>query len=199
MSGFADFDFATLRTVAAVIAAVISFIAHPLYIRAILKKETKPHLFTWMVSSLIAGISIFLFYEAEGGEPIYMLIGDFIGLSAIAILAIFMGNGKGKDWWDWSCLVGAFVSIGIYTTYGNALIAFVAVLCAEALGLVPTIRKTYSNPEQEDFLAWSFTCVGNALNLLAVNWKNPADMVYVLAILTTDGLVYLLILRGRKR
>ncbi len=198
MSGFESFDWATFRMVAGIIAAVVSFIAHPLYIWAIVvKKETKPHFFTWFISSVVAGSSLFLFNKAEGGDPIYMLIGDFLGLTTIAILALLVGNGKKKDSWDWGCLVSALIGIVIYIVYKNAFVAFVAVLCAEALGLIPTIRKTYKSSEQEDFLAWSFTTAGNVLNLLAVNWANATDMVYVIAILVVDGIVFSLIVRGK--
>lgn len=192
-----SFDLEDFRKIAAIIAAVVSFVAHPLYVWAMVRKETKPHLFTWVVSSFIAGSSIFLFNKAEGGDPIYMLVGDFIGLSFIAILSIFMGNGKEKDSWDWSCLIGALIGVGIYVFYRNAFIAFAAVLFAESLGLIPTIRKTYDCPEQEDFLAWTFTFTGNFLNLLAVNWENCTDKVYVITILIIDGIVYALIIRGK--
>lgn len=195
---FFDFDLATFRMVVGIVAAIVSFIAHPLYIWAVVvKKETKPHFFTWLISSMISGVSLFLFSKADGGDPVYMLVGDFVGLTIIAVVSIFWGNGKEKDSWDWTCLVGAIVGVVVYMVYKNAFVAFVAVLCAEAIGLIPTIRKTNENPEQEDFVAWAFTCAGNVLNLFAVNWLNATDMVYVLVVLVMDGIVFSLILRGK--
>lgn len=193
-------DLATLRKVAGIIAAVVSFIAHPLYIWAVVaKKETKPHFFYWLISAFIAGVSLLLFDKAEGGDPIYMLIGDFIGFVIIAIVALFFGNGGGKkrDGVDWACLIGAFVGIGIYVVFRNALIALSAVLLAEALGAALVARKTYLNPEQEDFLAWLFTCAGNVMNVLAASWSNTADIAYVATILVIDGAIMGLIVRGK--
>jgi hypothetical protein len=68
---------------------------------------------------------------------------------------------------------------------------------ADVLALIPTIRKTYESPESEDFVAWSFTCAGNALNFLALSVK--MEWIYVLTIFVIDQVVWMLIFRGRRK
>lgn len=180
-----------------IVAGVISFLAHPLYIVAILKGETKPHILTWVPSAVLAGITLFLYQKAGGEETIYVPMGDFFGLLSIGILSLWYGDKGSIGWDDWICFSIAALGIGIYLAFGDPLIAFGASLVAEVFALIPTMKKTFWYPVQEDFIAWTFTFVGNLLNFFAM--ANGVEIVYVSVIFIADGIVWVLILRGRKR
>jgi len=187
------------RFVFAVVAAVVSFIAHPLYIRAILRKDeerTVPHLFTWLLSAVLAGVELFFFEAAGGRWTMFVLAGDFVGFIVITGFSFRYGKNGHFDFGDWTCLLGALVSVSVYVVFHNALWAFVMAIFADVLALIPTIRKTYESPESEDFVAWSFTCAGNALNFLALS--ADVEWIYVLTIFIIDQIVWILIFRGRK-
>lgn len=181
-----------------IIAGIVSFAAHPLYIAAILRGETKPHPFTWTLSSLSAGISIFFFLEAGGAHTAYVLWGDFVGLTLIAALSFWHRGSNGKIRpMDWAFLVSSLASITIFVLFHNALWAFAASLADDVFALGPTIRKTYRHPNEEDLIAWLFTVLGNALNFFALEWGNTAETLYVFVIFFVDGVVFWLIIQGR--
>lgn len=187
----------TFEMVVGIVAGVISFTAHPLYIIAILKKETVPHVMTWFLSALLAGVALFMYSKAGAEETVYVLIGDFIGFSVITVLAFRLRDQVTLSWEDWTCFGGALISIIVYVVFNDAFYAFIATLIAEVLALWPTIRKTFQHPEQEDFIAWTFTFVGNLLNFFAM--ANRIEVLYVTVIFIADGIVWSLILRGRKK
>ena len=182
-----------------IVAGIVSFLAYPLYIVSILRKETVPHAITWMLSAILAGISLFLYKTAGGHDTIYVLLGDFVGLTIIAILAWRYGRNGYFSFANWICIGGVFVSITVFLILGNPFVAFLFSLIAEVLALVPTAIKTYKFPKQEGFLAWTFTCAGDCLNLLAMDWGNYTELSYVWTIFVANGIVWILILRGRGK
>jgi hypothetical protein len=181
-----------------IIAGVASFLAHPLYIVAVLKRETVPHIITWVLSAFLAGISVFMYHEAGSQETVYVPLGDFIGLTVIALLALKYGRRGHFSRLDWACVVGGVVGIAIFLIARNPFLAFLATLTAEVLAIIPTMAKTYAFPREEDFLAWTFTIIGNTLNFLALSWANHTELIYVWTIFVADGIVWVLILRGMK-
>lgn len=179
-----------------IIAGVISFLAHPLYIVAVLKRQTVPHIVTWVLSAFLAGISVFMYHEAGSEETIYVPLGDFIGLTIIAALAWKYGRRGNFTWLDWTCLAGGIAGIALFLIAENPFLAFLATLTAEVLAIIPTMAKTYFSPQEEDFLAWTLTILGNTINFFALSWSNHTELIYVWTIFVADGLVWLLILRG---
>jgi len=190
----------TVHMVIGMLAGTITFLSHPLYMAAIVRGETKPHVLTWVPSAIIAGITLFLYDKVGGEETIYAPLGDFVGLSIIAMLTLWRGERgsiKSIEIEDWFCAAIAMIGLGIYVAFDNPLIAFGASMVAEVFALAPTMRKTIRFPEQEDFVAWTFTFCGNALNFLAMN--HMIEIVYVVVIFTADGIIWALILKGRMK
>lgn len=181
-----------------IVAGVVSFIAHPLYVRSIIKKETTPHIFTWLLATILAGVSLFFYNTAGGGATMFMLAGDFIGFAIIAGLSLIYGKKNRFYFSDWVCLFGALFSVVIFIVFRDAFWAFVAALSADAFALFPTIKKTYYQPLKESFLAWTFTCIGNVMALFAMNWANNVETVYVYTVLVMDGIVWLLIFNKKE-
>jgi hypothetical protein len=78
---------------------------------------------------------------------------------------------------NWVCVVGGVVGIAIFLIARNPFLAFLATLTAEVLAIIPTMAKTYAFPREEDFLAWTFTIIGNTLNFLALSWANHTELI----------------------
>ncbi len=197
MSVFGD-TIITFSLVIGILAGAVTFLSHPLYIASIIRGETKPHVLTWVPSAIIAGITLFLYDKAGGEDTIFAPLGDFVGLSLIAIFSLWHGK---KDVFidviDWFCTLIAMIGLIIYVIFDNQFIAFGSSMIAEIFALIPTMRKTLHYPDQEDFLAWTLTFVGNAINFLAMN--NAVEVAYVTTIFIIDGVIWALILRGRMK
>lgn len=179
-----------------IIAGVASFLAHPLYIIAVVRRETVPHIVTWVLSAFLAGISVFMYHEAGSEETIYVPLGDFIGLSIIALLSLKYGRRGNFSRLDWACIAGGVAGMAIFFIAKNPFLAFLATLTAEVLAIIPTMAKTFRFPGEEDLLAWTLTIVGNTLNFFALSWTNHTELIYVWVIFIADGIVWALILRG---
>lgn len=185
--------------VSAVIASVVSFLAHPIYIFSIIRGKTIPHPFTWIASVVLSGITLHMFFCSGGGWSGLMLIGDFIGFLVISILSIVYWEKSRRKFSisDTIIFIGALMSIGVYLYFDNSVYGLIAALIAEVLAIIPTIKKAYENPDEEDLLAWTFTFAGDAINILAI--KTIIDTMYVMTVYAIDGLVWSIIYaRGRR-
>lgn len=187
----------TSVTAFATVAATVSFLAHPLYIISMFRGNTVAHPFTWISSALLTGVTLVMFLDSGGTFPGAMMIGDFLGFFFIAIISLFFWKKKNRhfDSLDTFSFIGSLVSIGIYAYFHNPFFAFLATLVSEVLALLPTIRKTYHHPDEEDFVAWTFTFFGDALNIFAI--RSLVDFLYVGVIYCIDGLTWAIIL-GKK-
>ncbi|NCC71280.1 hypothetical protein EOM09_06885 [bacterium] len=186
---------------AGVFAGIISFLAHPLYIISIIKGETIAHPATWIAETLLT-LSALIFLEKAGGENVkYVIWGDLLGFIIITILAIFFATSKKSIFRFFNkealfCLLGVFVGIGVFIISKDPLHALFATLISEFFALWPTIHKVYRELNGESIMAWTFTCLGNAINFFAMHWGNQADMIYVFLIFFIDGVILVLIFRG---
>ncbi|MEI6528551.1 MAG: hypothetical protein WCO10_02670 [bacterium] len=82
-----------LKTVLGIVAGVIAFIAYVVYIKAILKGETKPNRATWFIWSFVGLVLATSYYYSGAENTIWVPFVEFIGPLAIAILSIKYGEG----------------------------------------------------------------------------------------------------------
>jgi hypothetical protein len=66
----------------------------------------------------------------------------------------------------------------------------------DSTGAIPTIVKTYHEPETEDFTAWLIFFAANTIQLFAVSsWD--LSIVYLIYLFLLAGSIVALILRGK--
>lgn len=188
----------TSVTTFATLATSVSFLAGILYIFSTVRGKTVPHPFTWIAATLLTGISLFLFLKGGGEEAGLMMVGDFVVILCIAILSIFRWREREKEFEleDKLAFVGALSAIALYVFSQNAAVGFAATIVAGTLSTIPTLRKAYAHPEEEDFLAWTLGFSGDAINALAI--QTFMDGLYVWSSYALNGAVWATLLgKGR--
>ncbi|PSN20837.1 hypothetical protein C7271_00125 [filamentous cyanobacterium CCP5] len=149
------------------IAGIIGFLGYIPYIFAILKRKTFPNPATWWIWSIIGWAAFVSYFAAGGDETFWLMLSYAIGPSAIAILSLKYGKG-GLDKFDICCLIISCVSLLAWIITSNPSIALATNLGIDITGSLPTLRKTYLEPETEDGLSWCVFWVGNTINFLTV-------------------------------
>lgn len=169
-------------------AGILSFCAYLFYIVAIIKGTTKPNRATWFILALV-GIITSVSYKFSGADnTIWVSVSHAIASSIIALLAIKYGVG-GWEKTDMIAFAGAIISLVAWWYFSTPVIALVASLCIDFFGLLPTIKKSWHRPEQEDRLAWTTTQLSNALNFLALDSLAFAVVIYPLYYFVVDGVL----------
>lgn len=170
-----------------IIVPVLSLIGSGSYIYAVLKGRAKPNRVTWVlwaIAPLIAfaaqvqaGVSILqsLLTFMVGFGPLLVVIASFISHQAVWNLTKF----------DYVC--GALSLLGLFLwflTRENNVAIFFSIM-ADALAALPTLVKSYKDPESEDSLVFTLGATSAGLTMLTFDtwtFTNAAFTMYIFGI-----------------
>ncbi len=113
----------------------------------------------------------------------------------IGVLAIFKGE-KRITKSDWISFILALVAIPAWLLTSEPLLALAIVLIIELLNYYPTIRKSYTQPWDEDLTSWALSALRWLFASLAVSHITLGSLLYPAFITACEiGLVAYLIWR----
>ena len=122
-----------------------------------------------------------------------------VGPLIIAILSLFSqyGYSSGLLKIDKVCLLSGILCIILWIVFNSPLIAFIGSIIVDFIGLIPTIKKAYFNPNKEDPVAWGIEMVAIIINALGISvWFSAVekDWIYALYLIIINGIVFILLL-----
>lgn len=135
-------------------SVALTFAGYSPYIRSTIRGKIKPHVFSWMIWSAIAGIAFFA-QDSDGAGPGAWAMGiTAISCAIIAVLAFFIGDRDIKRS-DWGFFLGAICSLPVWYITHNALYAIFLITLIDAFGYYPTFRKTWNRPFDENEIVYA--------------------------------------------
>ena len=189
-----------MLTELAKVAGVIGLLGYIPYVLAIIRKKTTPNPATWWIWSVVGWAAFASYYAAGEHETFWLMLTYAVGPSIIGLLSFKYGKIDALEKFDIACLVISFISVILWQLTDNPLLALTINLGIDITGALPTLRKTYFEPESEDALSWGVFWTGNTLNfaviLLSGQW-NAASIPYPLYLFLLASSMMLLILRGK--
>jgi hypothetical protein len=162
----------------ALLATALTLLSFYPYIRSIMRKETKPHVFSWV----IWGVTTCLVFAAQlsGGGGIGAWPTAVSGLISlgIAMLAYRCKSDVRITRLDWICLMGAFASMGIWIFTADPLWAVIVLTVIDTLGFLPTIRKAYHQPFEENMTMYVIVFFRNLIGMLALETYSTTTLLF---------------------
>lgn len=181
-----------------VLAGLVCVAAFPIYIRAILRGETKPNRASFFIWTLTGLLLLESYHAAGADETLWVAWVYFIGPLIIWLLSLKHGVG-GWSPLDRVCLTLALLSAVLRLSVASPEAALGFNIFIDVLAAIPTLKKSWLKPEEEDLPAWGFAASGSFLNLFALTSFAPAIVAYPLyAVLINGSIVAVLAWRGRK-
>lgn len=187
----------SIQFILGIVAGIISFVAYIIYVRSILKGESKPNRATWWIWTFMGFVLAASYYFSGARDSIWSPIVEFIGPLIIALLSIKYGEGGLKDKTDLYCLIGSLFSIILWIIFNSPVVALVINLFIDAFALIPTIKKSYKRPEGENFWAWFGTGIGDAINIFAANSLVFGIIVYPIYMFLADMIIIAILANGK--
>ena len=178
-------------------AAGVGIAAYAYYFRGILAGKTKPHVFTWLVWALITSI-VFAAQVQKGAGPGAWVTG-VTALCTFLVAAIAFKSGyKDIRLLDWFCLAGALLGLGLWITTKDPLSAVVTVTLVDAIAFLPTFRKAYRKPFEENATAFALNSLKFIVGLAALETYALATWLYPASLVLTNGAFALMLLLRRR-
>lgn len=177
-----------------ILGAVIYFFGGLSYLITTLKGKTKPNKVTWFFWALAPFIAFVA--EIKEGVGIQSLMTFSIGFLALIIfLASFINK---KSFWrlgrfDFVCGILSLIGLFLWYATKNGNYAIIFAISADLMATVPTIVKSYSFPETENYHDFLGSVINAAITLLTIKIWNFAQYSFPLYILIIDIVFVLLV------
>ncbi len=163
------------------------------YIFDILKRKTKPHMFTWLVWGLLTLVVFLIQYSNSSGISSFTTGVTSLFCVSIAILAIKYGF---KDFTklDFFCLTSAIIAIFLWTIAHNPLMSVLLISFADIVGIIPTVRKSILDPYSETVSSYFVSGVKWVFSLIALKEFTLINSLYQVSMVICAFSVVLIIL-----
>lgn len=186
-----------MKLTIAIIAAILAIIGNVPYLRDVLKKKVIPHPYTWLVWSIVSGVTFF------GGLAKGSGVGAIpVGASEIFTLIIFAFSLQ----YGWShvrkidtvFLVIALLGLIPWALTKDPTISVITVVCIDLVAFIPTLRKTWKHPETENQILYSTNAARHSLVLASVQTYNIATTLHSIVMIIVNSTMTWFIVRKKK-
>jgi hypothetical protein len=188
-------EYKSILGVVAVLVAIVSYIP---YFRNIFTGNTKPHAFSWLVWGMLNAIAFAGQIHDNGGAGTWA-----VGLTATVMFFIFflsLQRGE-KDirLFDWFCLAAAGIALVPWFLTTKPLISIIFITIIDALGFLPTVRKSYKRPHQETLVTFLLSAIKYSLVIIALERYTLVTMLFPASLVIMNALFVLMLVIRRRR
>ncbi len=178
------------------VSVVLALVSLAPYLWTTIRGTNKPHIFTWIIWALLTAIAFAIQFLEGAGAGAWS--GAVSTIFCIAILVAALRNGeKHITRSDWVVFIAALAAIPIWLLTQNPLLAAVWVTGIDALGYIPTIRKSWLKPYEELLMTHIVSTFKHVAVLLAVEAVSPTTTIYSVGMVVMNSLLVLSILLRR--
>lgn len=170
-----------IKLILAIISSIITFIGYSIYVIDIFKKKTEPHLYSWLIWTILPIIGVLSQFKDSSGYGSWGLITGCFFCTIIFLLSFKYGT-KNITNFDISCLIASLFAIFIYINLKNPIWSIITVSIIDFIGFLPTFRKAYIKPFSETPITFGTMGISHLLSLLALQ-NYTFTTIFYLAVL----------------
>ncbi len=186
-----------MKELFASVAVILAIIGNIPYLRDVIRKKIQPHPYTWLVWSLVSGITFFGQLAKGAG------IGSLpVAVSEIFTIIIFFFSlqygFKNIIPRDKYFLLAALFGLIPWFLTKDPTFSVVIVVTIDLIAFVPTIQKGWRIPKSENSILFSMNVLRHILILFSLEAYNVATMLHSVAMITTNGIMTMVLWFKRK-
>jgi len=179
------------------ISVALTLLGYAPYFRSILKRKTKPHMFSWIVWGIVNAIACAGQFSRGAGAGSWVA-----GLTAflcilIAGLSTTYGE-KNITKSDWVAFIVALTAIPLWRFTNDPLGAVILATLIDVVGCYPTIRKSYTKPHEENAFIWSIAALRSFISFFAIEHYSLVTTFFPITMIFTNGGLAALVLWRRQ-
>ena len=187
-------DFKLLSGLLATVFATTCFLP---YIRDIVRRKTAPHIYSWLVWSILQTVGVIAMLSDNARFGVCRLAVGSVFCTAIFLSCLRYGT-KNITKLDTLCLIGALSVIAFWVFQKNAFRSILLITCVDLMGFIPTMRKGYEQPWSETSSLYYLGTISNIFSLLALSRYTPTTVLYLASLIVTN-VCCVIILATRRR
>jgi len=182
------------------IAAVMAIAAHVPYVADIIRRKTKPHVFTWLIWAMLTLFVFFGQWERGAGPGSWStMVAGSISIF-VAILSLKYGT-KDITKLDKVFFGTALISIIPWYLTKDPTISVLLLTGIDGAAFIPTIRKTANDPSSETLFTYALNVPRHAISIAAIAQYNAATYIYpsMLVIMNVAVVITIVLFRLKKK
>lgn len=169
------------------------------YIRSIQKGETKPHVFSWILWGATTFIVFLAQYSDEGGAGAWPIGVSGLITLYVAGLAYVKKSDVTISKSDW-----VFFSIGVWSLplwyiTSDPLWAVVVLTFIDLVGFIPTFKKSYIRPHDEQLGFYVLMTARNFISILALQNYSLTTVLFPAAVGLAALLFVIMVIMRRAK
>ncbi len=168
-----------------------------IYIRSILIWETKPHIYTKFIWTIVVFIWFLIQVSHGWGAGTWLLWASFI-TQFITFLLSFKYGTKDITHLDSILLFWALFTIPLYFWIESAIYSLLLIILIDTFAYIPTIRKTYHAPFTESIPAFSLWILKYILSIIALAHYSIYTLAYPVSIVLANSVLVAMMLYRRQ-
>jgi hypothetical protein len=179
------------------LGSFVSLAAFIPYGLGIYKGRVRPHLFTWLIWSIVT-IIVTAGQLVAGAGPSAWCTAMIAGTCIATLVASFYRGDPSRKLSDWLFLVAALAAVPVWALTADPTAAVCLVTFIELAGYGPTVRKIYVDPRSESLTYFLLAILKYALAVLALESWSIAAAIYPTVTLCAAVSVSMLIIARRR-
>ena len=181
--------------IATVLMGIYAYVA---YIRGILRGETKPHIFSWLIWTSITYAIFFIQSAAGAGPGAWVTLTVALITSIICVLSLRYGE-KDIRKVDYLFFAAAMLAYGLWLGIDEPTLSMILLVSTGILGFVPTIRKSWQQPHTETLATYLVNTLRHGLSAAALTQYTLLTALFPVAWTFANGLFVLMLLLRRRQ
>lgn len=180
-----------------IVPVVLALPSYAYYIHTVFKGKTVPHMYSWLIWSVLAGIGYAAQISANAGPGAWNT-----GVTALVCFAVFLISIKYGDRQlskiDVMLLGLAALAICARLVTGSFVLAVLLTTSAALVGFVLTIKKAYRKPNQENATTFFLNALRNLISLFALSSISFVTLFYPFSVMLANFAVTTTVFSRRK-
>ena len=186
----------TIKILAGIIGTILSVACFYPYFRDIFNHKTQPHIYTWLVWSLLQGTSVIIMIRGGAGIGVWPFVVGSLLCGCVFLLSIKYGT-KNITAFDTVCLIGALLAMLVYVFLHDPLLSIILVVGIDFIGFLPTLRKSYIEPKTETASTYILSAMSSVLAVAALSNYSVITLLYPITLIVLDTACWVVIVERR--
>jgi len=190
----------TYKAICSALAIGLTLYAFFPYILSIRRGTTRPHVFSW----IIWGSTTFVVFMAQmadrGGIGAWPIGVSGVITIYVAYLAYINKSDTTITRSDWVFFLIALASLPAWYFTSDPLWSVIILTFVDSAGFVPTFRKAFSHPFEENLMFYILITVRNSLVIMAlVNYSVTTVLFPAVTGLLTTAFILMIVVRRKQK
>lgn len=187
-----------MKQLIGLLAVILSIVAYVPYFRDMFRRRVRPHPFSWFIWGL-SSLLVFALQITHGAGAGAWVTATVAGISFIVCgFALYLDGQRDITRSDVITLGFALLAILLWLAADQPVLSALLLTAADFIGLIPTVRKTWVDPQSESYPMWF---INGARHLISIGALGSFNIITLSNPIfwAVSNLSFCLLIWGRRK